>query len=106
MMDMTLVPRRRDLPYRVMDEQAYVVYTDDHATSLVTLNATATAVWQAMDGCQSIGEILAWLEASFESLAPATMQHEALAFIAQLVREGLVVLEPRSLAPADSAGRA
>lgn len=94
-----LIPQRIEAPCRVVEGKAYLAYTDQEATSLITLNDTGTAVWELIDGRCSISDILAALETQFAASSPETLRQEALAFLEQLHREHLVAFPPSPVIP-------
>ena len=75
-----------------MEGQAYIAYTDQRATSLLTLNDTGTAVWELIDGRRSVRQILEALEAQFAAPSPEALRQEALAFLERLHQEHLITL--------------
>ena len=84
-------PRRREVPYRVLDTETLVV--DVQGGMLYPLNAVATRIWQLCDGTRSIDAIGRALLDEFE-VDEATIRADGDRFIAELQTARLLTLEP------------
>jgi pyrroloquinoline quinone biosynthesis protein D len=84
-------PRRKDVPWRVIDTEALVV--DVKAGLLFPLNAVAARIWQLCDGQRTAAEIVTILAEEFDADTP-TIRADVDEFLRALVQRGLACLEP------------
>jgi hypothetical protein len=56
---------------------------------LYTLNQTAQAIWQQLDGQRTLGEVAAALGQQFEA-TPAELEADVVGFAAEMVRRGIL----------------
>jgi len=61
----------------------------DADDELYTLNLTAQAIWQQLDGQRTLAEVAALLAEQFEA-EPAELEADVLGFAAELVRRGIL----------------
>ena len=86
------VPRKSErIASRAVDGKAVVVVLD--ARKLHTFNAVGTRVFELCDGARDVAAIARQIAVEFEVDA-ARAEHDALAFLAQLIVEGAVELAP------------
>ena len=84
-------PRRRPVPWRVLDTEALVV--DPKAGLLYPLNSVAARIWELADGSRSIDAIAAALVEEFDA-DETTIRSDAKQFLDDLTRAGLISMEP------------
>lgn len=82
------IKQNPDTPARTLDGEAIVITPDDSV--LHTLNDTATFIWDRADGTRTLQAIAGELGAEFE-VDPETLQREAIAFVEDAVRRGLLL---------------
>jgi hypothetical protein len=83
-------PSRSQLTaWRVYDGQAVILCPDD--STLNTLNAIGTLIWQAADGQTPLSAMVARICAEFD-VEPARAERDARAFIDELSRRGLLTV--------------
>ncbi|MBV8201034.1 MAG: PqqD family protein [Acidobacteria bacterium] len=87
--------------FRVIDAEGVVVRQS--AGEVLVLNDLGTRILALADGVAPVARWIDALLVEFEVERPA-LEHDVLAFAAELVEQGL--LEPAPAAPADSATRA
>jgi hypothetical protein len=75
--------------WRVYDGEAVIISPDD--STMHTLNAVGTLIWEAADGRTPLASIVARICAEFDVDAPRA-EREALGFIDTLCRRGLLTL--------------
>jgi hypothetical protein len=73
----------------VYDGEAVILLADD--STLNTLNAVGTLIWEAADGQTPLSAIIDRICAEFE-VEPAQAERDAAAFIEKLQRRGLLVV--------------
>lgn len=78
-----------DTPARTIDGEAIVITPEDSA--LHTLNDTATYIWDRADGTRTLAAIAEEMIEEFDVDA-ATLKADALAFVADAVQRGLLLL--------------
>lgn len=83
-------PRRRQVPWRVLDSEALVV--DPKAGLLYPLNTVAARIWELADGTRSVDAIVAVLVEEFDA-DEATIGSDAARFVDDLVGAGLISME-------------
>jgi hypothetical protein len=81
--------RSPETAWRVYDGQAVILRPDD--STLNTLNAVGTLIWQAADGQTSLSAMVARICEAFE-IEPARAETDARAFIDKLCRRGLLTV--------------
>ena len=81
--------------WRVYDGEAVIVSPED--STLHTLNAVGTVIWEAADGRTALGSIVARVCDAFE-VDTATAARDAAAFVESLTQRGLLTLldQPRA----------
>ncbi|MFB3816105.1 MAG: PqqD family protein [Candidatus Methylomirabilales bacterium] len=82
-------PRRKDVPWRVIDTEALVV--DVKAGLLFPLNSVATRIWECCDGQRTATEIVDAIAAEFDADRP-TIARDVGEFLRALHERGLVSL--------------
>ena len=82
-------PRRRTVPWRLLEEEALVV--DPKKGYLYPLNRVAARIWQLSDGVHTVEEIVSQLVEEFDA-DPATIRHDALEFLDSLTASALVTV--------------
>lgn len=81
------VYKRKDIPWRIIDDQALVV---NPRTSLIyPLNAVAARIWQLIDSAKGTEKIIDTLKEEFD-IDRETLRADALMFISQLREQGLI----------------
>ena len=75
--------------WRVYDGEAVIVSPDD--SSLHTLNAVGTFIWESADGRTRVGEIVRRLCEAFE-VGPDRAERDVAAFVENLTGRGLLTL--------------
>jgi Coenzyme PQQ synthesis protein D (PqqD) len=86
--------------WRVYDGEAVILWPDD--STLNTLNAVGTLIWEAADGTRALSAIVARICEEFEVDAERA-ERDAMAFVAKLRARGLLtVSETIQSAPEES----
>ena len=80
--------------WRVYDGEAVVVSPDD--STLHTLNAVGSLIWEAADGKTPMGAIVTRICAEFD-VRPAEAERDAMAFLARLCERGLLTVSETPL---------
>ena len=75
--------------WRVYDGEAVIVSPED--STLHTLNAVGTVIWEAADGRTALEAIVARVCDEFE-VDPATAARDAAAFVESLTQRGLLTV--------------
>ena len=75
--------------WRVYDGEAVILCPDD--STLNTLNAVGTLIWERADGQTPVSAIVARICDEFE-VAPEAAERDANAFIEQLCQRGLLIV--------------
>jgi hypothetical protein len=75
--------------WRVYDGEAVILCPDD--STLNTLNAAGTLIWETADGETPVSAIVARICDEFE-VAPEAAERDANAFIEQLCQRGLLIV--------------
>lgn len=83
-------PRRRTVPWRVLDTEALVV--DPQAGLLYPLNSVGARIWELADGSRSVDAIVAALVDEFAADEP-TIRRDATRFLDELATAGLISME-------------
>ncbi|MGH7311564.1 MAG: PqqD family protein [Candidatus Rokuibacteriota bacterium] len=78
-----------EMAWRVYEGQAAILCPDD--STLNTLNAVGTLIWEAADGRTSLSAIVARICAEFD-VEPTRAEHDARAFVETLSRRGLLMV--------------
>jgi hypothetical protein len=78
--------------WRVYDGEAVVLCSDD--STLNTLNAVGTLIWESADGKTPVSAIVARISAEFD-VEPERAARDTMAFIAKLRERGLVTVSER-----------
>jgi Coenzyme PQQ synthesis protein D (PqqD) len=81
--------RNLDMAWRVYDGQAAILCPED--STLNTLNAVGTLIWEAADGRTPLSAIVARICAEFD-VEPAQAERDVRAFIDELSRRGLLMV--------------
>jgi hypothetical protein len=76
-----------EMAWRVYDGQAVILCPDD--STLNTLNAVGTLIWEAADGQTPLSVIVSRICVEFE-VEPARAEKDVAAFVDQLCRRGLL----------------
>jgi coenzyme PQQ biosynthesis protein PqqD len=77
----------RRIAYRRIGDQMVLVSPEENV--MLTLNPTGTAVWEGLDGRQSVAEIAAALEQKFEVTAEQAFG-DVVTFLELLLERGLI----------------
>lgn len=85
-----VVPRRKQVPWRVLDAEALVVNVK--TGMLYPLNSVGTRIWELCDGERTLAEIVAALAAEFDA-DEQTIGEDAERFIVELAEAGLASLD-------------
>lgn len=93
-------PCRKSAPWRVLDTEALVV--DVRGGLIYPLNRVATRIWQLCDGAHTIDAIVRALVDEFDA-DEATIRSDAMTFLDELARAGLIVI--RDTPPATASRR-
>ena len=75
--------------WRVYDGEAVIISSDD--STLNTLNAVGTLVWEAADGKTPVSAIVARISAEFD-VEPERAERDSAAFIEKLCQRGLLIV--------------
>lgn len=75
--------------WRVYDGEAVVICPDD--STLNTLNAVGTLIWQAADGKTPVSAIVARISEEFD-VEPAQAERDSTVFIEKLCQRGLLMV--------------
>ena len=75
--------------WRVYDGEAVILWPDD--STLNTLNAVGTLIWESADGKTPMSTIVARICEEFD-VEPAQAERDAMAFIAKLRARGLLTV--------------
>ena len=75
--------------WRVYDGEAVIISPDD--STLHTLNAVGTLIWEAADGKTPVGAVVGRICDEFE-VEPEQAEQDAIAFIEGLRQRGLLVV--------------
>jgi hypothetical protein len=75
--------------YRIYDNRVVIVHPTDN--TIITLNSTASALWAAMNGRNSVQQIAADLLVRFE-VEEECLLNDALLFFKNMKDRGLVVV--------------
>lgn len=76
-----------DTPARTIDGEAIVI--TPHDSTLHTLNATATFIWDRADGTRTLEAIAAEMIEEFD-VEESVLREDALAFVEEAVTKGLM----------------
>ena len=77
------------MAWRVYDGEAVILSPDD--STLNTLNAVGTLVWEAADGKTPVSVIVARISAEFD-VEPERAERDSAAFIEKLCQRGLLIV--------------
>jgi hypothetical protein len=88
--DEVLVPAP-NVAYRRIDEQIVLVSPSDN--SLITLNESGSAVWEALDG-RTVGAVAAEIERVFDVGSKQALE-DVRGFLENFLNRGLVIRRPR-----------
>jgi len=77
------------MAWRVYDGEAVILSPDD--STLNTLNAVGTLVWEAADGKTPVSAIVARISAEFD-VEPERAERDSAAFIEKLCQRGLLIV--------------
>ena len=93
--DRTLLERRSDVRYRVLDGQAVVVVQE--SWEAVVLNELGTRILEMIDGRTTVEELLKQLAASYE-VNRDELRRDVLSYLTDLVKAGILktIESPRS----------
>lgn len=83
-----------DTPARTLDGEAIVITPDDSV--LHTLNDTATFIWDRADGTRTLQAIAEEMTDEFD-VDTETLQREAVAFVEDAVKRGLLLVSDQPL---------
>jgi hypothetical protein len=83
-------PRRRPVPWRLLDTEALVV--DPKAGLLYPLNSVGARIWELADGTRSADAIADALVEEFDA-DETTIRADATRFLDDLARAGLISME-------------
>jgi hypothetical protein len=86
-------PRRRTVPWRVLDTEALVI--DPKAGLLYPLNSVAARIWELADGSRTLDAIVTVLVEEFDA-DEATIRADATRFVDDLATAGLLSFEATS----------
>jgi hypothetical protein len=81
--------RSAQTAWRVYDGEAVIILAED--STLNTLNAVGTLIWEAADGQTPVGAIVARICEEFD-VEPARAEQDATAFVDKLCQRGLFTL--------------
>jgi hypothetical protein len=81
--------RSQQAAWRVYDGQAVILCPDD--STLNTLNAIGTLIWEAADGQTPLSAVVARICAEFD-VEPVRAENDASVFIDELCRRGLLTV--------------
>lgn len=87
------IQKNPDIAYRVIDENALIVKTDDEDNKLLILNPVATAIWELANGENTVKTISERIWEKFE-VGKAKAQKDTLSFIQELLNRELLKLKP------------
>ena len=85
-------PRRKPVPWRVIDTETLVV--DVKAGLLFPLNSVATRIWQLCDGEHSVDEIVRLVTAEFDA-DKQMVEEDATGFLRELLKRELILLDKK-----------
>ena len=88
------VGRNPQTAWRVYEGEAVILLSKD--STLNTLNAVGTLIWEAADGTMPVGAIVARICNEFE-VERAQAERDAAAFIDKLCRRGLLTVSETRL---------
>jgi hypothetical protein len=83
------VARNPQTAWRVYDGEAVILLAED--STLNTLNAVGTLIWQAADGKTPVSALVARICEEYD-VEPTAAQRDAAAFIETLCQRGLVAV--------------
>ena len=88
-----LLTRHPDVAYRTVGGHAVAVRppTINQPATLLTLNETATAIWDLVDGATPLQVLLAHVAALYPEAPAERLEAETLAFVQQLLDAGVLV---------------
>ncbi len=87
------IVKRRDFPYRVIDNCALIVQiSDEEENKLITLNSTGTFIWNKADGSRSVSGIVKEMAKEFDISEDKAFK-DSLIFIKEMILKGLFCLE-------------
>lgn len=89
-------PRRKQVPWRVIDVESLVV--DVKAGLLYPLNSVATRIWQLCDGQRTVEEIVQIVVAEFDT-DWETAREDTTGFIQELFQRELISLTQKPRPP-------
>lgn len=87
MISLDAVPRRKTVPWRILDTEALVINVKGGV--VYPLNSVGARIWQLADGTRSAGDIVRTLAEEFDA-NEATIRDDALTFLGELVRAELI----------------
>lgn len=74
--------------YEVVDGRAVLV--DPDGEELITLNAVATLVWEALDGTRGVPELATAIAPGLEGVTLPDLEHDIAEFLGEIEAAGLI----------------
>ncbi len=86
----------RDIAARMLEDEMIVMSVRD--SRVYSLNATASAIWEAADGATPLREIVARTVVENFEVDAETAYQDALALVEELVQEGILLIADHPIA--------
>jgi len=86
----------RDIAARMLEDEMFVMSIRD--SRVYSLNATASAIWEAADGATPLREIVARTVVENFEVDAETAYQDALALVEELVQEGILLIADHPIA--------
>ena len=86
----------RDIAARMLEDEMIVMSIRD--SRVYSLNATASAIWEAADGATPLREIVARTVVENFEVDAETAYQDALALVEELVQEGILLIADHPIA--------
>ncbi|HEY6420657.1 MAG TPA: PqqD family protein [Candidatus Binataceae bacterium] len=87
----------RDIAARMLEDEMVVMSIRD--SRVYSLNATASAIWEAADGATPLREIVARKVVENFEVDPETAYQDALELVEELAREGILQIADHPIVP-------
>ena len=94
-MSVLYIARSSETAARLLGDEMIIMSVRD--SMLFTLNPVATVIWQAADGSTPLWEIVERRVCAEFDIEPGPAYHDAVAFVEQVARHGILLLSDRPL---------
>jgi coenzyme PQQ synthesis protein D (PqqD) len=101
-MSETYIARSTAIAARMLGGEMMIMSAQD--STFFTLNAVATAIWQAADGCTPLSEIIERRVCAEFEIEPEVARVDAEEFVHQLSEHGILLVSDRPIPEKTSGG--